>query len=1205
VFLKIYTFEIRYWLKQPVLYVFLALNALLVFGAVSSDNVTIGQSFDNLNKNAPFVVQSLYAYMSGITFLLVTAFVQASALRDVNHRTQELVFTTPLQKVPYLMGRFFGACTVALVPFLGVTLGILLGGMAPWLDAERVGAVYWNAHLFGFVGFGVTNTLIVGALVFAVAAVTRSTAATFVGAIGIIVAYSIAATLLGDLENERLGVLIDTFGIGTLGTLTKYWTVSERNSQVLGVGGDFLLNRIVWLSVAAVLAAGAVKAFRFTVEGPRRWWRRRPVAEPSDPDLQPHLQIHAPLPQTGLSFSGRTHFRQLWSQARVDFRGIVRSVPFLIILVMATVNVGGALWQTTEFFGLTAYPVTYRTIGVMRGTMYLFTIILLTLYTGELVWKERMARMDEIHDAMPHPIWVSALGKLLAILGVLVLLQSLMVLAGVTAQALRGYFNFELGVYLKELLVLDLVAFAFLAVLSLLIHVLVNNRFLGYFVFVTALVVNTFIWGPLKVQSVMLRYGSAPGYVYSDMNGFGPYVSGLFWFNLYWAAFAGLLMVAVALFWLRGRDLNAAARRLNARLRFYGGARAATAALAVAWLLLTGFVYYNTQMVNEYTPIRTAQDRQVQYELRYKEAYEGQPQPRVTDIRYEIDVYPYERDLQARGEFVLVNQASGPIDTLFVNLDDDLAMSVSFSRGELAREDEELGVQFYHLDPALQPGDTLTASFSAEYVTEGFENQVRVTQVVPNGTFFNNGLITPTLGYQAGREMLDRNERRKKDLPERARMPDLQRECAEACMNHYISNFSDWVTMETVMSTSPDQIAVAPGSLVEEWEEGGRRYFRYVLDHPSLGFNSFISADYEVLREKWGDVDVEVYYHAGHPYNVDKMANSIRKSLAYNEENFGPYRHRQARIIEFPRYASFAQAFPGTMPYSEAIGFIADIEDEDEDIDMVFYVTAHEMAHQWWAHQVIGAQMEGATVLSETLAQYSAIMVMEKEYGQDRIHKFLRYEMDNYLRSRGAETLEEKPLMRVDASQGYVHYRKGSVVLYYLKEMIGEERLNSALRDLVETYAYAEPPYPTSHALVDRLRSVTPDSLQYLITDLFEEITLFDNRVVGDPAWETTEDGRYRVTFDVTTAKIRADSVGAEQEIPMDDYVDLGVFARPEDDADRGATLHLERRRLTDGEHTIEIVVDEEPWEVGIDPNFYLIDRIPDDNLKRARERSS
>ena len=161
---------------------------------------------------------------------------------------------------------------------------------------------------------------------------------------------------------------------------------------------------------------------------------------------------------------------------------------------------------------------------------------------------------------------------------------------------------------------------------------------------------------------------------------------------------------------------------------------------------------------------------------------------------------------------------------------------------------------------------------------------------------------------------------------------------------------------------------------------------------------------------------------------------------------------------------------------------------------MVFYVVAHEMAHQWWGHQEVGANMQGATLLVETLAQYSALMTMEKEYGRDTMRKFMQYEMDNYLRSRGAELLKERPLLRVEASQGYIHYRKGSVVMYYLREMIGEEAVNRALRKVLNKYGYAPPPYPTSYALVDALREETPPQLQYLLQDLFYDITLFSNR---------------------------------------------------------------------------------------------------------------
>jgi aminopeptidase N len=429
-------------------------------------------------------------------------------------------------------------------------------------------------------------------------------------------------------------------------------------------------------------------------------------------------------------------------------------------------------------------------------------------------------------------------------------------------------------------------------------------------------------------------------------------------------------------------------------------------------------------------------------------------------------------------------------------------------------------------------------------------------------------------------------------------MPKLERNCTGNCSNSYISNEADWVTLETVISTSGDQTAIAPGSLVRQWNDNGRNHYHYKLEQKALYFYSFISARYEVHREKYNGVDVEVYYDKRHPYNVDKMAKSMKRSLDYYTANFGPYYHKQVRIIEFPRYASFAQAFPGTMPYSEAIGFIAKIESED-DIDMVFYVVAHEMAHQYWAHQVIGAEMQGATVLSESFSQYSALMVMEKEYGKEKMKKFLEYEMDNYLNSRGSEELKEMPLMLVE-NQGYIHYRKASLILYYLREMIGEDKMNGALKSLIDQYAYKEPPYPTVHSAIDAFREATPDSLRYLITDLFETITVFNNRAVAANFKKIGSKG-YEVSVDYEVKKFRADSLGSQTGIPVNDWIEIGVYAKPTGDAALGKQLYVSKHRIASEKGTVKVMVDELPYQAGIDPRNLLVDLVGDDNLIKVQ----
>ncbi|MCB0582404.1 MAG: hypothetical protein KDD10_24210 [Phaeodactylibacter sp.] len=1194
---NILSFETQYWMRRPMVYVFLLINTLLVFFAVTSDDVTIGQSYGSIHKNAPFVVMGMYANMSIIILLMTTAFAQAAALRDFSYNTHEIIFSTPIRKRSYLAGRFLGAVIVACIPLLGVSLALLLGGLVPWLEAGQVGPVYWGAHLNGFLIFGLPNTFLIAAIIFSIAVLSRSSIASFIGALGILVAYATALTLTSDLDNERLAMLADPFALNTFNLIAKYWTVAEKNTQVLGLEGMLLLNRLIWVGVGALIWLGAY--FRFSFSARRRRRKQKDTEEEVEMEAVPATLGAAP--RVNLSTGTTSALKQVASQAKVDFLGIVRSVPFLVILLFGVLNMSFALSGAKDAYGLTLYPVTYNVISTIQGTMYLFTIGIIIFFSGALIWKERDARVDEIYDALPYPTWVPAVSKMLAMAGIIIVLQLLAVLAGITGQTLMGYTNYEPGVYFSEMLVIDFFRFAFIAVISILIHTLVNNKYLAYFVVVAFLIANVFIWTPLDIQSLMLRYGALPSFTYSDMNGFGPYVPGITWFNIYWLLFALILVGFAVFFWIRGKDTAWNKRSYNAGLRYRASSKAAFFSLVGLWGGAAGFVFYNTQVLNTYRTPKEARKLSADYEERYKQ-YRDMAVPYVTDIDYTIDIFPEQRGLKVKGELTLFNNSGWPIDTLFVNLLPYIELEIDIEGGEVLWDDGEQNVCFYAFHPALAPGDSIQFRYTAKLDTRGFENQVRFTQVVPNGSFFNTTDVTPQFGYQTSRELSEKRYRKKYGLPEQEVVPPLERHCSDNCRRHYLDANSDWITMETVISTSKDQLAVAPGSLLKEWEEGGRRYFHYQLDHPSLNFYSFISADYEVAREEWNGVKLEVYYHQGHEYNVENMLRSIRRSLEYYTQNFSPYTHRQARIIEFPRYASFAQAFPGTMPYSEGIGFIAQIEDE-EDIDMVFYVVAHEMAHQWWAHQVIGARMQGATLLSETMSQYSALMVMEKEYGREQMQKFLRYEMDRYLRGRGSETEREKPLMEVYPGQGYIHYRKGSVAMYYLKEMIGEENVNAALRTMIDSFAYNAPPYPTSHHLVGAFRAHTPDSLQYLITDLFETITLFDNRM-GDPVYRKLDNGKYEVSFDVHTGKFRADTLGAETPVPINDWIDIGVYAEPAEGKKRGEALYWERHLITEPDPKFTIIVDELPYEAGIDPNYYLIDRIPDDNVKKVKAGS-
>jgi len=319
------------------------------------------------------------------------------------------------------------------------------------------------------------------------------------------------------------------------------------------------------------------------------------------------------------------------------------------------------------------------------------------------------------------------------------------------------------------------------------------------------------------------------------------------------------------------------------------------------------------------------------------------------------------------------------------------------------------------------------------------------------------------------------------------------------------------------------------------------------------------------------------------------MIEATKAALSYDSLHFGPYQYRQFRIIEFPRYASFAQSFPNTIPYSEGIGFIARVRPGDpKDIDYPYYVTAHEVAHQWWGHQVMSGDVQGSSMLVESLAQYSALMVMKKKYGPAKMRRFLSYELNNYLRGRAFEQKKELPLSRVE-NQPYIHYNKGSLVFYALQDYIGEDKLNQAIRTFRDAHAFKGPPYPSSEELVQRIREATPPELQYLVEDLFEKIVVYDNRAVSATMKELSA-GKWEVTMKVVAKKRVADELGKESDVALDDLIDIGVID------EKGDAIAVERKRIKGEEATFTMTVDKRPVKAGIDPLNKLIDRRPGDN---------
>jgi ABC-2 type transport system permease protein len=1186
--LEFFKFDLRYQLRQPLLWVSALILAAMAFGASSTDSVQVGGAIGNINRNAPVVIAQFMGVFSVISMFIVTIFIAGAVLRDSEIGISDMIFATPMRKHDYLIGRFAAGLVACLAIFVLIALGMMLGPLMPWVDAARVGTFSIYPFAWSFAVLVIPNLLFIGALLMLLAATTRSMMLVYVGVIGFFVLWAVAGAFSRDISNEWIATLLDPFGVRAFGRTVRYFSTAESNSLLPPLSGFLLANRVLWCGVAIALFAATLVLFKPQREGTAK----RLFGKSKKQAPLPMATVAVKLPRITPIITAGTAWSQCWAILKFDALAVFKSVPFMVMLLFAVMNFIAGASLGGKMYGTAVYPVTTNMLQTLAGSFNFMLIIIITFYAGELIFKERQAKIADVTDAMPLPNWAPLLAKCIALVAAVLVFLLTGIIAAMCFQLIKGGAPIEILLYLKGMLI-GAVPFILMGLFAVALQVFTNNKFIGYLLMII-LLVSQIVMGVMHFDHNLYSFAGLSATPYSDMNGYGHFLRGWAWFVVYWGFFTLALLILAQALWVRGLSQEWRVRLLLAATRLKGKSGIALALSLAGFAASGSWIFYNTNVLNHYEPGNVAMDKQADYEKLFRK-YKDLPQPKITDVRADVDIFPAERRVAIHGHYLLQNKSSQNIDTLRLQVDPDFETKwKNLPPHQLTLENKKFGFSILKLAQPLAPGAKLDLEFMVDVRNPGFTNSGAANSINLNGTFFNNSGFFPHFGYNQGVELVDRNERRKRGLGEPERMAKLENEAARA--NNVFGAEADWINFETTVSTSIDQIAIAPGYLQKSWEENGRRYFHYKMDRPMANFFAYLSAKWEVKKGEWKGLPIEVYYDKKHAYNVDRMIAGTQKSLDYFTTQFTPYQHKQVRILEFPSYQSFAQSFANTIPYSEAIGFIADLRDKD-DVDYVFYVTAHEMAHQWWGHQVIGANVQGSTMLIESLAQYSAMMVMEKEYGRDKMRKYLRYELDRYLSGRGGEQVEEQPLYKVE-NQQYIHYRKGSLVFYRLRDEIGEAPLNRALKNFLQDKGFQQAPYTNSKELLAYIRAEAPADKQALITDLFEKIVFYDNRVKEATA-KKRADGQWDVTMKLHLAKMEADGKGKETARAYDEPVEIAVFARaPGAKEQDERVLFSDKRILQGSDPTVIITVKEKPFEVGVDPYNKLIDRVSRDNRK-------
>ena len=1221
-FWEFFTFELRFRAKSPSTYIYFLLWLAFSFLCVASENfgpVANGNGKVLLNSPYAITLNDQFACLFGL--IIVAAIFGTSILRDFQRDTYQILFTKPVSKFAYLGGRWAGSFVTTVLVFSGLLIGAYLGTFAPWADHARIGPNHLRWYFEPFLSIVVIQIFFTGSLFFAVAALTRKIFIVYLQGVTLFMAYAVGITAFSatrSLEHFWSGIL-DPVGLLLNNAVSRYWSVIEKNTQLFpwdfsGYSpGVFLFNRLLWIGVgmAALLTAWvlfpmSVEALTARSQGKRAARARQEEGEGLE---RKRSFVAVQLPRIRQVFGPSTAFRQYLALTILRIRLIVKEVPFWAIvglLIVIAVNNGNFAGRVG---GVEVWPVTYLMVQAVEGSATLFFLIVAGLYAAELLWRERDTHFDGIHDALPigeSSDWLSKLTAIAFVEGILLLVT---ILIGILMQTLAGYYHYEVWQYVEELFFITFPLILGFTMLAMFVQTMASNKFVGHGIVIGVYVLQTVLasWG---WENSLLIPGNIPSFIYSDMNGYGHFVPSIVWASTYWFAifaFLGLISMAYA---RRGAEDSLRARSRLARARM----PALSAAMSACTLLASGagaWYYYNAHVLNEYTTAADRRHQLAEYERQFKK-YEKLDLPKLTAVDASIDIYPARRSFSGTGRFTLQNKSDHPISEIHITDEHQSVSQVQFDRPfRLVSSSPRNFYSIYALDRPLEVGGVVTMTFAVSHTTKGFRDGNEPAEFAYNGTFFGDSFF-PIVGYNPNIEIDDPRRRREEHLGALEDMPKRGDPRASR-INLFTAN-SDWITYRTVVSTSEDQIAIAPGYLVRTWQRDRRRYYEYSMGSTHiLDFFAYMSARYAVRKEDYagvnGPISLEVYYHPAHTFNIEEMLAGSRGALEYFEKNFSPYQFNQYRVLEFPRYRTFAQSFPNTVPFSESIGFISRLR-KPTDVDLTLFVTAHELGHQWWGHQLIGGLVQGSNMLAETLAQYSAYMVMQHQYGKDYMHRVMRHYLDRYLRGRAAEVRGERPLALVER-EAYVWYEKGGQIMYTLADYVGEDKINLALHNFLMQYRYANAhnqtdavqketgtaaenqPYPDTRLLIAALREQTPPELQYLIDDGFNRIVLYDNKALSATS-KKTADGKYQVTLNVEARKVQADANGVETQMPLADFMDIGVFSGKKDEE---KPLYMKREKITREHETFTIVVDQRPTRAGIDPYNKLIDRISDDNM--------
>ena len=1186
--IQLLRFEAFYQLKQRAFPLLAGLFAFFGWLAGRQDFAPA-----NVDFNSTYQIFFFTSLFSLASLFIVMFFAISGMLRDRRYNMENIIYSTSIKKSQFFWSRYLGVFVSSLLVFTPFLIGYAVAITFSDLDPERLADFSLLSYVWAWLLIVVPNILVCSALVFATSTLSKSNLATYVSAIFIYMLYMISSMFLNSPlmaqsvpatpEGMALAALADPFGIAAFFEQTQFWTPYQKNTQLLSFSGLYMWNRILWVALTTCVLFGTYFLFSF------RQVSQKVKKVLTEADKSEKLETYKPTKGIVGSQSQRASF---FSLLKIELGGVFKSLPFLGVIsiwlvivfmeINSTINDGGA-------YNDSIYPFTNILIDLFTDPLSILSFVLIVFYSGELVWRERSLNFNGIIDATPVANWVLFSSKFMALILLPLLLISSGILVAIGFQISEGYFNFDVDQYLSMFYYqgTQLIVFSMMA---LFVQSLVRNKYLG--MGITGLVIlGSFLAPKIGLEHDMLRFGFLPRLSYNNMTGYSGESSLFNHLSFYWMALASILSLLSFKLWQRGITTSI---RFHLKQVLSNWKKWELTILAVFGLVLLtsgGTIYYKNNVVSDYYSSKEVLDYKEAYERKFKQYDELDHLHRVS-MKTEVDLYPNEQAYSIKANHILRNKHDHPISKLFITEKEPL-LSIQLENAKLVEHDSLFGTYLFEFNEPVKAHQEVKFKYEIHKALKGYETS---KEIVANGTYISFRSFEPRLAYRSSLEISDSFEREKRGLPR------IEDESVEDEHLHLSDISFGRLDYETIISTQADEIAIGSGKLLKQWTENGRNYYHYKAENKILPTMAYFSAKYATTKEEFMGISLEQYYHEGHEYNLKDISESTKEALKYCINNFGDYSFDHLRIAEIPGHWPFGGfAHPGVISMVEDRLYLVDTRDSEE-FNLVAKRVIHEISHQWWGHTLIPKMVEGGSIFVEGFAKYTEAVILEKMYGKSAIWQLSQTANSRYFRGRAYASTPEPPLYVVDG-QSYISYGKNYTIMLALRDLLGEEKLNSVLRSITDRHRNEDDEFGANTLeFIEDLYNVTPPEQHVLIDDWFKRVITYDLSV-ENTEYKQLDNGQYEINLTLLSKRFETQDDGSSKEIQINEPIAIGLFSKhPSYVNKKKDIIYLEAHQINNEQMEIKLIVDELPEYVAIDPYGTRCDEDFVDNLVRLKD---